>query len=268
MLKAIFGAAHDVYTYRYFDDPRKAPRYRGIYPTYRAAEEALPKGKLQGFNVETVPEYFFKNEFALNPGDYPVLFWLSQILKPGSRVFDLGGGLGQCYYAYQDFLQFPSEIRWTVCDVESFLSRGPELAREREAPNLFFTTEPQQADGVQIFLSNGALHYIEPDLSEILSRLEALPQHILINRVPMYSGEPYYTQQNTPHSYSVNKVMNESQFVQGIEGLGYEQVDRWKLPRTLHVPFHPERFVANFRGFYFRLSGSGQSRSCSNGQQI
>jgi putative methyltransferase (TIGR04325 family) len=252
MLKAILGAARDVYTYRYFNDPRKAPRYRGIYPTYRAAVEALPKGKLQGFDLESVPEYFLKNELALNPGDYPVLFWLSQIVKAGSRVFDFGGGLGQCYYAYQKFLQFPPEIRWTVCDVESFLCRGPELAREREINNLFFTADPQQADGVQLFLSTGALHYIEPDLSEILGRLEALPQHILINRVPMYSGEPYYTKQNAYHSYSVNKVMNESRFVRGIQDLGYQQVDAWKLPRTLHVPFHPDRFVANYRGFYFR----------------
>ncbi|HEY4048068.1 MAG TPA: methyltransferase, TIGR04325 family [Acidobacteriaceae bacterium] len=255
MLKAILGAARDVYTYRYFNDPRKAPRYRGVYPTYRSAEKALPRGKVQGFNAEAVPDYFLKTAFALNPGDYPVLFWLSQILEAGSGVFDLGGGLGQCYYTYRDFLAFPPGIHWVVCDVESLIERGRALAEERRATDLSFTNDPSQANGAQILLSNGALHYIEPDLSEMLGPLAALPHHILINRVPMYSGEPYYTQQNTHHSYSVNKVMNESQFVRRLEELKYERVDAWTLPRTLHVPFHPERFVKNFRGFYFRLTG-------------
>jgi putative methyltransferase (TIGR04325 family) len=254
MLKAIFGAARDVYTYRYFNDPRKAPRYRGVYPTYRVAEKALPRGKVKGFNAEAVPDFFLKTAFTLNPADYPVLFWLSQILQPGAKVFDLGGGLGQCYYTYQSFLEFPPEIRWMVWDVESLLNRGRALAAEQKITRLSFTSDLQEADGALILLSNGALHYLESDLSEMLGPLAALPHHILINRVPMYAGDPYYTQQNTHHSYSVNKVMNESQFVRRLENLKYEQVDAWKLPRTLHVPFHPERFVENFRGFYFRLT--------------
>jgi putative methyltransferase (TIGR04325 family) len=261
MLKAILGAFRDVYTYRYFNDPGKAPRYRGVYPSYREAEAALPKGKLKGFDMDVVPDYFVKNAFSLNPADYPVLFWLSQILKPDSTVFDLGGGVGQCYYSYQDYQKFPPGVRWTVCDFESFVRRGPEVARERKMTSLFFTSDRRQADGVKIFLSNGALHYIEPDLADILGEIRTLPEHILINRVPMYPGESYYTQQNTHHSYSINKVMNESRFVQGVQARGYELVDSWKLPRTLHVPFHPERFVENFRGFYFRNKVSGAQSS-------
>jgi hypothetical protein len=36
--------------------------------------------------------------------------------------------------------------------------------------------------------------------------------------------------------------------------LGYTTVDQWTLPRSMHIYFHPERDVPNFRGFYFRKS--------------
>ena len=69
----------------------------------------------------------------------------------------------------------------------------------------------------------------------------------------MYDGEPYYTVQSSKHSYVAHKVGNTAEFVREMEALGYETVDQWQLPRSLHVPFHPERFVSNFRGFYFRM---------------
>jgi putative methyltransferase (TIGR04325 family) len=255
MPKPLLATLRDLYTYRYFNDPGKAPRYRGVYSTYAAAESALPKGRPKGFNLETVSDYFIKCELNLNPSDYPVLFWLSRIIGPETTVFDLGGGLGQCYYNYNSYLNFPPDLRWTICDVDALMSRGSELARENNVRGLSFTSDRTNADGVQVYISSGALHYIEPDLSEILSQLSNLPQHLLIHRIPLYAGPRYYTMQNTPHSYSVNKVLNESEFVKAIEALGYERVDDWRMQRSLHIPFHPERFVPHYRGFYFRKVG-------------
>jgi len=40
--------------------------------------------------------------------------------------------------------------------------------------------------------------------------------------------------------------------VHDMEDLGYSMVDQWSLPRSMHVYFHPECFVPNFRGFYFQ----------------
>src|SRR6185437_9800293 len=139
MQNRFFELLRDLYTYRYFRDPRKAPRYRGVFPSYRAAEAALPENRPQGFDLESVPEYFIQCDFVLNPADYPILFWLSQLIKPGMKVFDLGGGIGQCYYCYKRYLTFPPDLRWTVCDVESFVQRGAEVARARSAAELSFT---------------------------------------------------------------------------------------------------------------------------------
>jgi putative methyltransferase (TIGR04325 family) len=87
----------------------------------------------------------------------------------------------------------------------------------------------------------------------MLAGLEELPHHILINRVPLYDGEAYYTVQRSRHSYVVYKVMNLAAFIRGMEELGYEKVDQWYLSRFLRIPFHPQSFVANYWGFYFRL---------------
>jgi len=252
MLQRTLAIARDLYTYRYFNSQEKAPRYRGVYSSFAAAQSAIPKGRPEGFELAAVPDFFIDTHFLFNPNDYPVLLWLSQALEPGSKIFDLGGGFGQSYYKYQEFLRYPEGLQWQVCDVKSFMSRGPEFARQQNVTNLTFTTDRGAANGVSIYLTNGALQYIEPDLAEILSQLSSKPRHVLVNRVPMYDGEPYYTVQSSKHSYVAHKVGNISQFVESMEALGYETVDQWHLPRTLHVPFHPERFVPNFRGFYFR----------------
>lgn len=242
----------DLYTARHFHNPKKAPRYRGLYPTYEAALAALPKGELHGFEDESVPEYFEKYLLGFNTGDYPVLFWMQKTLVPGSTVFDFGGGLGQCFYGYQEFMQFPAGLRWTVCDVESQVKHGAKVAHERKAENLFFTTDTQQASGVTFFLTNGALQYVPEDLSAILAKLPELPQHLIVNRVPIYEGKPYYTVQSSLHSFVPHRVFNLQEFTGQIKNLGYELAGEWKLPRTLHVQFHPELFVDSFKGLYFR----------------
>jgi putative methyltransferase (TIGR04325 family) len=252
LAKKTLSILRDVYTARHFYNPQKGPRYRGVFSSFDAAAAALPKGELHGFEDDSVPEYFEKHLLAFNPGDYPIVFWMQQGLRPDSTVFDFGGGLGQCFYAYQELMQFPARVNWLVCDMESLVKRGRDLAERRNAENLHFTTDRQEATGASFFLTNGTLQYVPEDLSEILRKLQALPQHILVNRVPMYDGKPYYTVQSSAHSFSVYKIFNRQQFTQKIETLGYELVGSWNLPRSLHVQFHPELYVTNYQGLYFR----------------
>jgi putative methyltransferase (TIGR04325 family) len=256
-LRAVSSVFRDLYGYWCFDRPTGIHRYRGVYSTHAEASAAMPAGKLHGFDHASVPEFFIDTHFAVfNPSDYPNLFWLSGILESGQTLFDLGGGIGQCYYLYQRFLHFPEQMRWIVCEVPSFVDRGRQLAKEKDAHGIEFTTRFQDADGPAVFLSNGALQYIEPDLAGMLAGLGTLPRHVLINRVPLYEGETYYTVQRSRHSYVPYKVMNLAAFVRSMEELGYEKADQWYLPRYLRIPFHPQSFVGNYWGFYFRLNNS------------
>jgi putative methyltransferase (TIGR04325 family) len=251
-LKGLASSARDLYDYWSFTRNSANHRFRGVYDSYRAAQAGSPAKGLQGFDHQSVAEYFVDTHFVFNPSDYAILFWLSQILRPGQMLFDFGGGVGQCFYLYQNFLRLPEGFRWLVCDVEALAQRGAQVAQEKKAA-VEFTTRFSDAASASVFFTAGALHYIEADLSEMLSELPGLPAHVLINRVPMYEGETYFTVQHSDHSFVPNKVMNMSGFVRGMEDLGYEKVDQWYLPRTLKIPFHPERFVSSYRGFYFRL---------------
>jgi putative methyltransferase (TIGR04325 family) len=252
-IRAVSSVFRDLYGYWCFDRPTHIHRYRGVYSTHAAAAAAMPAGELHGFDHASVAEFFIDTHFVFNPSDYPNLFWLLSILKPGQTLFDFGGGVGQCYYLYQRHLRLLEQMRWMVCDLEAFIEPGRQFAKENKANGIEFTTDFQDAKGAAVLLSNGTLQYIETDLSQMLAGLEELPHHILINRVPLYDGEAYYTVQRSRHSYVVYKVMNLAAFIRGMEELGYEKVDQWYLSRFLRIPFHPQSFVANYWGFYFRL---------------
>jgi putative methyltransferase (TIGR04325 family) len=141
-----------------------------------------------------------------------------------------------------------------VCDFPSFTQRGEEFAKEQLADALSFTTNRQDANGSLVYLTNGTLQYIETGLAEMLSELAEKPPHVLVNRVPVYSGETYYTVQYGAFSYSPYKVMNAEQLINSMEHLGYRKIDQWSLPRKLRIPFRSAHFVADYQGFYFALS--------------
>lgn len=227
--------------------------YRGIYPSYEAAAQALPSGNLQGFGHDVIVNYFEGEECLWKNHDYPAAFWLREALRTENTVFDLGGGWGQSYYAYGPYIDYRPELRWTVCDVEAFVNRGRKVAAERVATHLEFTCNPDDLSGSRILLTGGALQYLKDDLSSILDRLDSKPKHIIINRVPMYGGSDYYTIQRMIHSYAVYKIMNRESFIKRITDRGYELRDSWDQPRAVNVMFHPECLVTAYFGFYFIL---------------
>jgi len=251
-LEAVRSVLRDLRDYCFFRRNGANYKYRGLYHSYNAAVAALPSSRLKGFDHQSVAEFFAATHFVFNNSDYPILFWLSRILESGQTVFDFGGGVGQCFYLYQKFLQFPACTRWVVCDVQALAECGARLAEERNAKGLTFTTDFSQARDAEILFTAGALHYLEPDLPALLSGLPRLPKHVLVQRVPMYDGATYFTVQHSEHSFLAHKVMNTRDFIAGMENLSYETIDQWALPRSIRVPFHPQHFVPNFQGFYFR----------------
>jgi putative methyltransferase (TIGR04325 family) len=184
--------------------------------------------------------------------DYPMMFWLSRILHHESRVFDFGGNLGTHFYVYNRYLRFPLGVRWTVCEVPSIAAAGARLARLRNAGQLRFTTDYEALDGCDILLASGSLQYLEkPTLPEILSGLTQAPRHLLLNRIPLYDGEPYVTLQNGGQTYYPQLVANRAAFVQACRDLSYSVVDCWKdHVDSCIVPFHPERSINHLTGMY------------------
>ena len=251
--KAASDAARDLLNERRFHRYDDEPVYSGIYPTYQAAIQAIPQGTAIGFDDAAVPELYLNHHFVLNQNDYPVLFWLAKILKPGSATFDFGGGLGQCWYSYEPYLSVLNQTQWIVCDLPAFDKQGQELARQQGATDLLFTSDLQNCADAGVFMGNGALQYAADDLPGLLSKLVMPPEHVLINRVPMYDGEGYYTIQRTRHnSYAPHRVMNRKELCRGMLQIGYQEEDSWEISRTLHVNLRPGNDVTKYQGFYFR----------------
>ncbi|WP_164981313.1 methyltransferase, TIGR04325 family [Silvibacterium dinghuense] len=252
-VKVIATALRDLYAYATFHSESGAYHFRGVYPTYQAAHASIPESAKKSFDDPSVAEYFANTHLVFNPSDYPVLFWLNQLMHRDQTLFDFGGGIGQSFYVYQEhFLSIPDCFRWIVCDVHALAERGRLLARQRGESRIEFTEDVALCSGVDLFLTCGTLQYLEADLGMILSRIEQPPRHVLVNRVPVYEGEPYFTVQHSTHSYSPYKVFNRDLFLEQMKQAGYEKVEQWYLHRSMSIPFHPDKSVPFYHGFYFR----------------
>ncbi|OLP17089.1 hypothetical protein BST81_17165 [Leptolyngbya sp. 'hensonii'] len=256
------------YYYYYWLFPRNPNLYRGVFSSFSAAAMAVPPKLPSGYNHAEIHNTSLKHDIDINeihpfkPIDYPVLVWLGEIFKESSILFDLGGNTGYSYYAYRRFISYPPNVRWLICDVPEAVKVGNEFLTRFNSPGLSYTTNISDAEGTEIFFTCGTLQYLEPSLAALLSQLQTKPQHLIVHHVPFYEGEQYVTLQNLLivdpvdktqiSSYTPYKIQNRTQFINSIVALGYELVDSWQKNRTCYIPFHPERAVDAYHGFYFR----------------
>lgn len=245
----------------YWSFPRDITACRGVYDNFAAALAAIPSKAKAGYNqpeirnaasVAQLTSAWEADEF--NPADYPVVVWLASAFTNSSTVFDLGGNVGHGYYTYQKFLQYPHSLRWLVCDIPEVIAAGVELARKTDSPELAFTEHFSDADGAEIFLTAGTLQYLEPSLAKILGQLQTKPKHLSINRVPFYDRATFITLQNIGYAFCPYKIQNRAEFIDSLLALNYTLIDSWKWDRSCHIPFHPDKFVPSYCGFYFRLN--------------
>jgi putative methyltransferase (TIGR04325 family) len=208
---------------------RITPSCLGVYPSFAAAQAAAPAAELPGYDHVAIAEIYRKRMDRFTPVDYPVLFWLDRLLPQTHVIFELGGSVGRAFYPYSRYLDFPSDLRWIVCDLPAMVRMGAEIARERNAHQLAFTTERETGENPDIYATFGTLQYIEEPFAAIIARLRARPPYILINRVPMTEGAAFITLQNNGSWFAPYKVDNRPAFIASMIELGYELVDEWKM---------------------------------------
>lgn len=249
----------DYYNY-YWIFPKKITACRGIYSSFTEALQAVPSEKLAGYNQPIISQHQSVAQLTacseigvFNSIDYPVLLWLKSAFADSSTVFDLGGNVGLAYYAYRRFLDYADNLQWLVCEIPEIVKAGKKIAIERDIKNLSFTTDFAKADGTEILLTCGTLQYLDETLPELIARLKVKPKHLLIHHVPFYDGESFTTIQNIGYTYCPYKIQNQKEFVSSLISLGYKQIDSWTIYRSFSIPFHPDRSVSSYYGFYFQL---------------
>jgi putative methyltransferase (TIGR04325 family) len=227
--------------------------HRGLFASFSDARRSAPPCKPVGMDSPAYVDHHTDRADYIQAYDYPVLFWLDRILGPGSKVVDLGGNVGVHYHAYARYLEYPAGLAWVVCELPNIVLDGERIARERHALNLTFTTRFADANGSDIMIAAGVLQYIEEPLAAQLSALHDRPRHLLLNKLPLYDGEPFVTLQNSGPVYAPQHVFNRAQFVTSLADIGYELVDAWDVPGfACNVPFQSGRAVRRYSGLYLR----------------
>jgi putative methyltransferase (TIGR04325 family) len=233
-----------------------------VFDTFEQARQAAPLTKDIGYdNADLAKEYrqMFEADNWENSGriiasyDYPVLLWLKYILNnENAKIFDFGGNVGIHFYAYSKYLIYPEKLEWTVCELPEIIEVGRDIASERDAQQLFFTSDFKDVDDKNILIASGSIQYVE-NLANQLSCLRK-PEHLLINRLPLYDGNKFVTLQNGGKVFYPQYVFNRSEFISEMTDIGYELIDAWQdTADGCIIPFYPEKSVPTYSGLYLRL---------------
>src|SRR6185295_18174932 len=130
--------------------------------TFDEAKRNVPALITEGYDNSAAAGFYRERLDRVFSDDYPVLFWLRPLIREGIRVFDFGGHVGLHFYAYQQLVELPKSARWLVADVPAVCEAGAKLATERGvAEQLSFGDGLAAGDGSDVFLSSGALQYLE-----------------------------------------------------------------------------------------------------------
>lgn len=227
-------------------------KFRGVYDSFEHALAHVPKGARVGYDHDQIAGIYRRYTDLAFASDYPVLYWLSQILKSGSRVFDLGGNVGVSFYAWKQYLPYSEHTEWLVCDLPSVIREGQKLAAQRNEKRLRFTSLVSDGEGFECLLTSGCLQYIEARAWDLLRPLSCLPSHVIVNRIPLHASRECVTLQNIRWMVSPYHVFRGDRFVEGMQSLGYRLVDFWSdAEHSCWIPFYPEFSVPYYSGLYF-----------------
>lgn len=231
---------------------RQANLFRGVFHSMTDARASAPSNKALGYDQPGAAAMYRDRMKTVFHTDYPLLFWLNSLIKPDTRVFDLGGHVGVSFYAYERYINFPKSLEWLVCDVRAVTNSGEALAKENNNTNLSFTNDYTAMDGCNVLFASGSLQYIEQDLSNIIAGLIRSPDHLLINLLPAHDEHACVTLQNIGTAYCPYRIFKADEFIASIHNVGYKLIDRWENPeKACDIPFHEEHSIKPYSGFYF-----------------
>jgi putative methyltransferase (TIGR04325 family) len=227
--------------------------YRNTFPSFAEAQSSASKYIAAGHEHPDEIRYHTSIADSIRESDYPVLFHLAPIIANLRRIFDLGGHVGNLFYAYQHKLCFPSNMTWMVYDLPHKRPFAEKLVAERKETRIRFADSVAEASGSDVFIASGSLHYFDHPLHEILSALELPPPHVFVNRSPFSAGESLITVQDN-RSYLVPCMLHSrSELISGMARLGYDLICEWPVhERKLCVPSYPDLTAHTYEGFYFR----------------
>jgi putative methyltransferase (TIGR04325 family) len=238
---------------RTFQTERAANAWHGSFSSFAEASRAAPSRLPLGYDNQAGATIYDDLAPAVGAKDYPVLYWLSRIVTPSCRIFDLGGHIGLLYHSYRRYLPI-ERVQWVVYDVPAVVKAGAARARAKGTSELDFTDEFHHAGSADIILASGSLQYVETPFAEMLAGLSQKPNHVIVNKLPTQDHREIITLQNIGVAYCPYRIAARGTLIGSLAALGYELVDEWENPdpRT-ELPYNDEASPVTWRGYYYRL---------------
>ncbi|MDY0007844.1 MAG: methyltransferase, TIGR04325 family [Spongiibacteraceae bacterium] len=238
-----------------FVNNRSDNLFRGVYPNFAAARQALPDVAPAGYDNPASAGMYRQWLDTLRVEDYPVLFWLSQIKTRINSLVDFGGHIGFLYYSARRFINASDSFIWQAMDVPAVIAAGRALAKERGADELTFIDSRETVPACDVFIASGSLQYIEPTLADLLRNAATLPRHVLVNMTPLHDQRGFFTVNSIGTAYCVYGIQQKPLFFATLESLAYQRVAAWTNPgKQCHIPFHPEAGPVVYHGGYWTRS--------------
>lgn len=235
--------------------PRR-PAMIGAFPSRAAALASLPPPRRRGYDQAEVAELNFDVMCALRLWDYPVLYWLSELLQPGARVLDAGGHFGTKYIAFQSHLSL-KDVAWTVYDLPATVAAArAHQAAGRVPAAVGFVDDLAAAPEVDVLLASGLLQYLDRPLAEVIAALPKPPRHVILNKVATREGPTVVTLEKIGPARVPYQIRCRAAFEGELTAMGYALRDRWDIPPLGHViDTHPELGRSVSRGYRLEFGG-------------
>ena len=228
--------------------------YRRTFSNFRDAESCASSYISHGHEHPDEIEAHTRLADVIRESDYPVLFFLAPLAHHLTTVFDLGGNVGNLFYAYNRHLEFADDLLWKVYDLPAKTAFGERLAAERSERRVKFVETVADASGADLFIASGSLHYFDLSLHRMLAALPKLPARVIVNRSPLSRGQDLITVQDNGTYLVPCKLHSEQELASGMHELGYELRASWAVhERSLWVPLYPELSSRHYSGHFFEL---------------
>ena len=227
--------------------------FRGVYQSFKEAEDAIPSSDKSGYDNEESAKMYKNLCKEVFPSDYPKMFWLKELLKEGSKLYDLGGHIGIKYYSYQNFIKYPSNFKWTVYDVDAVRKEGRSYASSVGADKIDFSDTIDDFDGYDVLFVSGSLQYIDFDLAKSIGTKSSPPKYILLS-IPLTNEKTFYTVNSIGTAFCAYVLRNDKEFISSFEDLGYVVKDRWNIHgKNCEIPFYPNHSIEDYKGILLEL---------------
>ncbi len=227
--------------------------YQRLFASLPLAEAAVNPYRNQGHENPDCAAFHLKTNEHPRPSDYAAMFYLAPLVPQIQVVFDLGGNVGNLFYCYSKYLEFRQDLIWRIYDLPQTMAIGAAIAFERNERHIEFAGSWSAANGADILIASGSLHYFPKPLPEMIEELESKPKYVIINRTPLTDQATAATVQDAGHCRVACVLYNRTELIRGFETIGYVQVDAWQAAELrLETPGHPEYDIPSYAGLIFK----------------